>query len=207
MYTTNELRWFYPGTIPEDIKAWFRQNYPIEQMRSPEKREDSYLYTPECDRLGIKLRQGRLEVKWRKAELGVLHFGEFVEGKAEKWSKWLCEDPTRESFQLAQVSDSSCWINVQKVRYSQAYRVLPNCSVQPVTTNETIDNGCHVEITQLIIQDNTWWSFALEAFGEDARLMDNLRATASWVFNTYQGAKLLAANSYGYPHYLALICQ
>ncbi|RCJ32874.1 hypothetical protein A6770_18265 [Nostoc minutum NIES-26] len=207
MLTTNELRWFYPGTIPEDIEFWFQQNCLIDQMRSPQEREDRYLYTPECDYLGIKLRQGRFEVKWRKAELGVLRFGEFVEGKAEKWGKWLCDDPTKESFQLAQISDSSSWVNVQKVRYSQPYQVLSNLSVQAVAANEHITNGCNVEITQLIIQEHTWWSLALEAFGEDACLMDNLRTTASWVFNTYQGAKLLAVNSYAYPHCLSLVCR
>nr|MBH8574347.1 hypothetical protein [Dendronalium phyllosphericum CENA369] len=98
-------------------------------------------------------------------------------------------------------------VNVQKVRYSQPYRVLSNFSVQAVATNEDIDNGCHVEITQLIIQERSWWSFALKAFGEDARLIDNLRTTASSIFNTYQGAKLLAANSYAYPHCLSLVCQ
>ncbi len=49
-----------------------------------EERVDIYLYLPKCEYMGIKLRQGRLEVKWRKAELGIMHFGDTVEGKAEK---------------------------------------------------------------------------------------------------------------------------
>ncbi|BAZ53186.1 hypothetical protein NIES4103_58580 [Nostoc sp. NIES-4103] len=207
MLTTNELRWFYPGMIPEDIEVWFQQNCLIHQRQPPEEREDRYLYTPECNYLGIKLRQGRLEVKWRKSEFGVLRFGEFVEGMAEKWGKWLCDDHTGESFQLAQILDSSSWVNVHKVRYSQPYQVLPNFSVQPVAANEHIKNGCHVEITFLVIQDHPWWSLAFEAFGEDAHLIDNLQATANCVFNTYRGSKLQAQNSYGYPHLLALVCQ
>ena len=207
MLTTNELRWFYPGKIPEDIEVWFQQNCLIDQMQAPEERQDRYLYTPECNYLGIKLRQGRLEVKWRKAEFGVLRFGELVEGVVEKWGKWLCDDPSDESFQLVQVVGSSSWINVQKLRYSQAYQVLPNFSVQPIAANEHTQNGCHVEITHLLIQDHPWWSLAFEAFGEDAHLMDNLQTTASWVFNTYRGSKLQAQNSYGYPHCLALVCH
>ncbi|WP_341526538.1 hypothetical protein WKK05_28960 [Nostoc sp. UHCC 0302] len=207
MFTSNELRWFYPGTIPEDIEVWFRQNCLIDQMQLPEVREDWYLYTPKCDFLGIKLRQGRLEAKWRQAEFGVVHFGEFVEGKAEKWRKWFCDDPTGESFQPATFLRTSSWINVQKVRNNQLYQVLPDYSTQPVATKEHIDNGCSLEVTHLISQDHAWWSLAFEAFGEDDRLIGNLGALASRVFNTYRGSKLQVEDSYAYPHWLGLILQ
>ncbi|MBE9208486.1 hypothetical protein IQ244_18495 [Nostoc sp. LEGE 06077] len=199
MLTTIELRWFYPGQIPTEIEQWFPQNC------SREKREDWYLYAPACDYLGIKLRQERLEVKWRKAELGVLCFGELIEGKAEKWSKWMCSDSTGESFQPSMVFGNSVWVNVQKVRRLQSYKIFPNSSVQAVSSNESIDNGCSVEITQLLIQEQTWWSLALEAVGEYIHLQENLYLMASCVFNNYRGTKLIAANSYAYPHWLDLI--
>jgi hypothetical protein len=207
MLTSNELRWFYPGTIPEDIEVWFQQNCLIDQMQPPEKGEDQYLYAPECDYLGIKLRQGRLEVKWRKAEFGAVRLAEFIEGKVEKWAKWICDDPTGESFQPATVLGNSTWVNVQKVRYSQSYKILSDFSVQPVVTNELSENGCDVEITHLLIQNHAWWSLAFEAFGEDTLLMGNLQATANLLLNTYQCSKLLIANSYAYPHFLGLVCR
>jgi hypothetical protein len=196
MLTTNELRWFYPGKVPPEIEEWFPQNC------QPETREDWYLYAPGCDYLGIKLRQERLEVKWRKAELGVLRFGKLVEGKAEKWGKWLCSDDAGESFQPATVSGNSIWINIQKVRRLQSYQILPDSSIQLITDTDSIENGCSVEITQLLIQEQTWWSLALEAVGEDPHLSENLRLTASYLFQDYRGIKLIAANSYGYPHWL-----
>lgn len=201
MLTTIELRWFYPGMIPADIEKWFPQNC------LPEKREDWYLYAPGCDYLGIKLRQERLEIKWRKAELGVLRFGELVEGNAEKWGKWMCSDSTGESFQPAMVLGNSVWVNVQKVRRLQHYQILPNASVQAVSDNGSVDNGCSVEITQLLIQQQTGWSVALEAFGESTHLLKNLELTASCVFNNYRELKLVAANSYAYPHWLELILR
>ncbi|MBD2497609.1 hypothetical protein [Nostoc sp. FACHB-280] len=199
MLTTIELRWFYPGTIPTKIEEWFPQNC------SPEKRADWYLYAPKSDYLGIKLRQERLEVKWRKAELGVLNFGELIEGKAEKWGKWMCSDSTGESFQPATVFGNSTWVNVQKVRRLQYYQILSDSSVQAVSSNESIDNGCGVEITQLLIQEQSWWSLALEAFGEDSYLLENLHLIASRVFNNYKGTQLIAVNSYAYPHWIELI--
>ncbi len=207
MLTTYELRWFYPGKIPEQIQHWFEDNCLIKPIQPSETRDDIYLYSPECKFLGIKLRQGRLEVKWRKAELGLINFGEFVEGKAEKWGKWLCCDPTEESFQPQQVLNNPVWVSVQKSRYSQHYQVSPEFSPRSVTANENIGNGCSVELTQLVVRENAWWSLAFEAFGDDARLMENLQLTASWVFNTYRGSKLLAVDSYAYPSWLALVCR
>ncbi|MCC5634257.1 hypothetical protein LC593_00020 [Nostoc sp. CHAB 5844] len=201
MLTTIELRWFYPGTIPTEIEEWFPQNC------SPEKREDWYLYAPGCNYLGIKLRQERLEVKWRKAELGVVRFGELIEGKAEKWGKWMCSDSTGESFQPAMVFGNSIWVNVQKVRRLQYYQILAHSSVQAVANDENIDNSCSVEITQLLIQEQAWWSLALEAVGEYSHLLENLRATASCVFNNYRASKLIAANSYAYPQWVELILR
>ncbi|BAY35854.1 hypothetical protein NIES2111_01710 [Nostoc sp. NIES-2111] len=94
MLTSKEIRWFYPGRIPEGIKVWFHQYCLIDQEQLPQEREDVYLYIPGSDFLGIKLREGSLEVKWRTAELGVVSFGELVSGKAEKWTKWSCNDAT-----------------------------------------------------------------------------------------------------------------
>ncbi|MDZ7960609.1 MAG: hypothetical protein RMY34_22465 [Aulosira sp. DedQUE10] len=220
MLISNELRWFYPGKLPKNIQMWFQKTFLVEPLQAPEAREDVYLYSPGCDYLGIKLRQGRLEVKWRQAELGVMSFGDLATGKAEKWGKWLCEDANAESFQPTMVLSNPVWVSVQKVRYSQLFQVLADFSAQPVATEERLDNGCRVEITNLVVKENAWWSVAFEAFGEDSRLRGNLQATGNWVFNSdrnYQLAILLQshfstrgcanvnANSYAYPHWLEII--
>ena len=88
MLTTAELRWFARGSLPAEIEHWFEQDQLGDHLAPAEEREDVYLYLPGCDYLGIKMRQGRLEIKWRKAELGVVGFEDRVEGKAEKWVKW-----------------------------------------------------------------------------------------------------------------------
>jgi hypothetical protein len=207
MFVSHELRWFYPGNLPENIQLWFQHHCLLDSLKSPETREDVYLYSPGCDYLGIKLRQGRLEVKWRQAELGVMDLGELVTGKAEKWGKWLCEDSKGESFQPAMVLGNPSWVTVQKVRYSQLFQVLGDFSVQAVATNERLDNGCSVEITNLTVREKAWWSLAFEAFGEDSQMQENLQATASSVFQTYQSSQLAIANSYAYPHWLGLIAH
>lgn len=205
MLTTYELRWFSPGKVPDNIKLWFEQRCLINPSSPPEERSDVYLYSPENSYLGIKLRQGRLDVKWRKAEIGVVKFGEFAEGNVEKWGKWLCYDPTEESFQPNQVLSNPTWVSVKKVRYSQLYQILPDFSPQPISADQSIENGCSVELTHIMIHENPWWTLAFEASGEDNRLMDNLQATANLVFNSYNGTKLQVRNSYGYPSWLSLV--
>jgi hypothetical protein len=195
-----ELRWFYPGRIPDQIDSWFKQNCLSDGLKSPEEREDVYLYTPGCDYIGIKLRQGRLEVKWRQAELGILRFGEYLEGKAERWAKWMCEDSTQQSFQPATVLGNPIWVRVQKVRYAQLYQV--ETVPQPVSRTEYVENGCNVELTHLVIHQTPCWTLAFEAFGEDSRLQDNLQSVGNLVFSTYRGSHLQQSHSYAYPAWL-----
>ncbi len=205
MLTTTELRWFKLGTLPKEILQWFQQDH-LGDLAPPEEREDVYLYTPRCEYMGIKLRQGRLEIKWRKAELGNLRFGDQVEGKVEKWGKWLCEDPTQQSFQPQDVVGKS-WVRVKKVRSQRKYQVISGGSIVAVSVNQSIEQGCNVEITQLSVNGNDWWSLAFEAFGEDDYLSDNLKAVASDMFKNYQGFQLQPQDSFAYPRWLSLVIE
>ena len=99
MLSSTELRWFYPDKLPEAISAWFGAKYLGTALEPPEKREDIYLYiAADCDYMGIKLRQGRLEIKWRKAELGIVNIVKGVEGNLESWNKWLYDDSQAKNF-------------------------------------------------------------------------------------------------------------
>ncbi|MGL4619835.1 MAG: hypothetical protein ACRCZS_12370, partial [Chroococcidiopsis sp.] len=69
MLNSLELRWFISGELPLEVSSWFEQDKLGGQLQAPETREDVYLYVPECEYMGLKLRQGRLEIKWRQAEL------------------------------------------------------------------------------------------------------------------------------------------
>jgi hypothetical protein len=183
MLTSLELRWFSPGELPSDVASWFSTAELGGQLQAPEAREDVYLYAPECEYMGIKLRQGRLEIKWRQAELEILQF-ERAEGKLEKWSKWFCEDRTNESFQPERVSRQKSWLRIGKVRSQRLY------------------DGCALELTQLTIENNSWWSLALETLGADARTRDRLQSIFELVGKTYIGSQLQLQNSYAYPKWI-----
>jgi hypothetical protein len=185
MLTSLELRWFSPGELPSDVASWFSSAELGGQLQAPEAREDVYLYVPECEYMGIKLRQGRLEIKWRQVDLGILRL-ERAEGKLEKWSKWLCEDPTTESFQPELVLKQKSWVRIGKVRSQRLY------------------DDFALELTQLTIENNLWWSLALETLGADARARDRLQNIFELVGKTYVGLALPAQNSYAYPKWIEI---
>jgi len=54
---------------------------------------------------------------------------------------------------------------------------FPGESITAVPVTESIAQGCNVELTQLSINGNAWWSLAFEAFGEDDCLMEHLQAS------------------------------
>lgn len=185
MLTSLEIRWFYTGKLPAAISDWFGQDELGGKLQAPEEREDVYLYSPGCEYLGIKLRQGRLEIKWRNAELDVVRLGEGVEGKLEKWGKWMCEDPSQESFKLEAVLGKSSWVSVKKVRWQRLY------------------DSCAMEITQLNVKGNDWWSLAFETFGAEASKLEQLKTIATGAFESYKGSQLPAQDSYAYPTWLS----
>ncbi|MEC4895330.1 MAG: hypothetical protein SAL07_10240 [Oscillatoria sp. PMC 1051.18] len=185
MLTTWEMRWFKQGKLPNQVKDWFEEKCPGDRLGSPEERTDLYLSAPGCDNLGIKLRQGNLEVKWRKAELGEKDFGEIAQGKAEEWVKLTCVDDSLESLLTAAVKEKKTWIAVEKQRSQRRYQ------------------NCNLEITQVHLEKELWWTIAFETLTEILSL-DDFVTTVGDLLSSYPGEKLLAADSFGYA---ALISQ
>ena len=185
MLTTLELRWFVRGTLPTEVEHWFNVDCPGERLGSPEAREDLYLYAPDCEYLNIKLCQGSLEVKWRKAELGILQFGNGWEGNVEKWLKWICEDPDQQSMMPVNVVGEKAWVGVKKMRSQRRYQ------------------GVTFELTQLNVRNHAWWSIAFETLAETANRSDRLETIVAQVSQTYQGPALQADFSFAYPAWLA----
>lgn len=183
MLTSLEIRWFYRGKLPPVVLSWFEQDQLGGQLQPPEEREDVYLYSPGCEYLGIKLRQGRLEVKWRQAELGNVRWMR-VEGKLEKWGKWLCVDPSGD-FKPEVVAGES-WVSVKKVRSQRLY------------------DNYNMELTQLYVKGNDWWSLGFETVGAESS-NDELQTIANSVFESYNHQRLTIDYSYAYPKWLSQV--
>jgi hypothetical protein len=203
MLATMEVRWFYSGTLPTDVLAWFlqRERRPVD----PPSRVDHYLPVAEGDSLGIKLREGRLELKQRHRRLGVVRLHRRAVGIVEHWRKW--------SFPLAGINDgltsvahpASGWIGVYKRRRLQRFQVLEEGNLVATSSQHYPDQGCDLELTEVRAVGATWWTVAFEAFGREDSLQESLGLVADSILSITDPPLLAAEDSYGYPRWLQMV--
>ena len=99
--STLEIRWFFSGSLEQSgsgVEVWFtsRPRYggsdraaPIAWDPAPPAwRQDRYLLVPGSDDMGIKWREGRLEIKGRTSTSGPRVFAPGIAGECEHWLKW-----------------------------------------------------------------------------------------------------------------------
>src|SRR5687768_6962069 len=151
-----EVRWFRRGPIPDELLAWLKSGEG--EVRLEETREDAYLFLPDEAAIGVKLRQGLIEVKRREAELGLTSWGTLA-GRTARWRKWsvavteTAADPHR-------VLVDSHWVHVKKDRYLRkssaelagaTTRDQPSVRVVPVPPQARPQDGCTVEVARLAV--------------------------------------------------------
>lgn len=136
-----------------------------------ETRTDHYL-EPASDALGVKVREGRVEAKRRTGTLGQLG----ASTEVEAWAKWSFETPTA-------LEDADEWVEVAKTRWQRHA------------------DGCALELSEIDLEDATWWSVCLEAVGtDDAARRAALEAGA----RRWLGSAPELTGPMGYPAWLRL---
>jgi hypothetical protein len=173
----------------------------------PEKqrpRVDHYLCISGGDSSGIKLRDGRIEIKQRLNQHGIFHFGHRDAGFVEHWHKW--------SLDLAGSSENleipSClWIGVRKERLLRAYRVVDDRTVTEVAVGVGPGSGCNWELATVSIEgtEERWWSIGFEAFGKEAGLWNMMSLVAEHFLSEDEAPTLRVEDSYGYPRWLQIL--
>ena len=66
-------------------------------------------------------------------------------------------------------------------------------------------HGCDLELTQISIGSNIWWTIAMEAYGLEAQRYENLTRTAGRLFEAPFPALLHEHDSLSYPAWLNLL--
>jgi hypothetical protein len=199
--TTAEVRWFYDGRVPGEFRAWFVGL--SDHVRSEPVRVDHYLPVDDTDTLGIKFREGRIEVKQRLAPPRRIALGCGV-GTLELWRKW--------GFSLAQIDGvqempelCNTWTPVEKQRLLCDYRIGPAGEIEPLEAPDLTIPTCSVELTDVRARTKTAWTLAFEADGPMEALTPTLAHVARKVLSTAGGAEMEREHSYGYPRWLQLI--
>ena len=166
-----EVRWILPGPLEDAVAGWFAR-FPA----GVEAREDVYLVVPPLHGLSVKLRQGRaLQVKAYQGSPGILEVAGCAHGRLESWEKWSfpCGPPGGGG------ADLPGWHPVRKL-----IRRFSPMSGQggPGVRGPREEPGCEVELTEVRLRDQAWWTLGFEATGPPNLLRTELEATAALVF-------------------------
>ena len=167
-----EVRWILRGPLEDAVAGWFGR-FPAET----ESREDLYLRDPDMRGLSVKVRAGEaFEVKVYQGSPGILDVPGRARGRLQSWRKWSF--PFRP---LGQVStDLAAWRPVGKRRrITQFSRASGQFVADP---GRAEDAGCAVELTEVRVGDEAWWSLGFEATGPASLLRSELEGAAALVF-------------------------
>ena len=172
---TCEMRWLLDGALPQDAERWFQRG---REPAVPVKREDRYLLLPGVADMGIKEREGRLEIKGRLAVLKTHAITPEIEGRAERWCKW--------SHAAAPIA-GGCFrgeaVIVAKARVQRHFLLEPERLAasgglaQETAQRDLTQRGFSLELTRIRLAGGEHWSLGIEAAPDDpALLADLLRA-------------------------------
>jgi hypothetical protein len=162
---------------------------------------------PDRNDLGIKLREGKVEIKHRTHQYGVLHFHPHAAGYVDAWRKWSFDLATFSADPKPRSPWSDWWIGVRKERWLRRYLVTEIRRVTEVPDGVMIENGCEWELSRIQTEgvEGVWWSTAFEAFGEVSALKDILVEVVGKTFMDISGWEYCAEDSISYPKWLGLI--
>jgi hypothetical protein len=172
---TCEMRWLFDGALPDAVERWFEAG-PGRQPAAPAWREDCYLILPGVLDMGIKRREGRLEIKGRTGKLGVHTIGPGIEGNAERWCKWSYEAGSIAAG-LRFCLEGEGTVVVGKSRLQRHFLLEAGGRSQEAPQRDLSRRGFSMEITRLRLgaaADDSHWSLGIEAAPDDAAMLADL---------------------------------
>ena len=168
-----EVRWIFPGQLETAVAGWFARF-----LAGTESREDLYLLDPQLRRLSVKIRGGAaLEVKMYRGSPGILEVAGRARGRVEAWQKW--------SFPISPLRQDggtpAGWRPVHKRRRVSRF-LQPGGQIVAPATGLGHEPGCQVELTEVHMGGQDWWTLGFEATGPADLLRSELQATVALVF-------------------------
>ena len=168
-----EVRWIFPGQLQAAVAGWFGR-FPA----GTESREDTYLLDPQLPGLSVKVRGGgALQVKAYRGSPGILEVPGRAWGRMEAWDKW--------SFPVSPLNpgagDPPGWRPVHKRRRISRFS-LASGQMAARGARPGGEPGCEVELTEIRIGGQDWWTLGFEATGPAGLLHSALQAAAALVF-------------------------
>ena len=194
---TLEVRWILPGQLEASMAEWFDRFPAVAEFQ-----EDAYLLDPRLAGLSVKIRSGRtFEVKTYRSSPGILDSAGRARGHLESWQKW--------SFPVASLSTAgegaAGWTLVRKKRRITQF-LAAGGPIRAVLPGGGEEPGCAVELTEVRLRDEPWWTLGFEAAGPASVLQSHLEAAAALVFacDLPDGIELGTESSMPYVEWLCL---
>jgi hypothetical protein len=172
-FRTLEVRWIFPGQMDSAVAGWFGR-FPART----EAREDTYLLVPRLRGLSVKIRGGgALEVKAYRGSPGILEVADRARGRLESWQKWAfpLRPPRRDDV------GPPGWMSVRKRRRISQFSLTDGPAVARAGGMGQRPR-CEVELTEVHVRGEDWWTLGFEASGATDRLQAELEAAAALVF-------------------------
>jgi hypothetical protein len=201
MDRSSELRWFSQEKFT-DVEYWFKQHE--KKFKNEWQRSDFYIHLDGYTKLSFKIREGKAEIKTCIDNSSIFKISDTCSGVAEHWIKW--SKSLSRNLQAEQIlEDKNQLIELKKERLLVTYATRNN---NVVIVNESVDEGCQVELTRLSINNHLYYSFGFEAFGANEKQIDYLKSVTALVCRAAcDKTTLSVTDSYSYPTLLSRIIK
>ena len=205
MLYSSEARWFVSGDSFSNILRWFRSGTAC----SPGVlQEHEYLALNGCASTGVKLREGRFEIKALRGGPHPFVLKESITGIAEEWAKWSFTSEELHNL-CGSLHESGPWLKVRKERFLRRYASQEGGLVEISEPEETLqDAGCNIEVTavEVDVKPELWVTCGFEAFGSmtaTGRILSQALRQFFQERGPIPGVPLTENQSYCYPAWLS----
>ncbi len=208
-----EIRWFLQGTAPAGLRDAYFGDTP-----NAAQRIDEYVLLPGCDATGIKLREGRLEVKARTRAPEAVSYGATIAGRRDGWIKWSRPAADGAALRALVSNPVDDWLFVAKTRRLRKFAPRGRGFVE-IEPTELAARGYQAELCALrafrgrqsgrprslddFAGTPSWYSICVEAFGDSLVSLAELDTAVAHLLAGGFRAELPARASSSYPAWLA----
>lgn len=218
-FATIEVRWFFEGGVKMHpaLERWLMHSSSVPRdgdVAPPawqgrlDGQPDFYLVVPGSEDMGIKWREGALQIKGRVSTFGTQLFCGRHQGRPEGWVKWSYSDLPPAYRQLFNPQENSelRTIPVAKTRALRKVRIHTlSGTPQEVAASTAFERGVGIELTDLNAGGKNWCSLAFEAFPDDRAMYACFNEVVDSFLNALTGVELTAVQSLSYPAWLQRI--
>lgn len=216
-FTTREVRWFFVSDSPQAraLEHWFEATAPLRQEPAVSQpvwqnragdEPDTYLVLPGYENMGIKWREGLLQIKGRiEASAIATAFGAH-QGRIERWIKWSYAGLPAAYRNLLQ-PDSGNRVRCVAVHKRRAIRLaafdLAAKSAHEVETDTQLDRGLVIELAAVRGGEHRFLTLCFEAFPDSEAIQLLFKSTVETFVADLTAFSLDDAHSLSYPAWLA----